>query len=220
MFWSVSDRFVTARKSMQTGRTGALTHKFTKQGRVRIFRNERIQSTPLDPKLMFWGVSDHFDTARNLMQNWPNWCHYHTSSLSKVASEFFSTNAPIHSIGPKTQVLGCFGPFHYCTKVDAKLAELVPLSHKFSKQSRVGIFRIECTRSTPFDPKLMFWGISDRFVTVRKSMQNWLNRCHLRTSSLNKVASEFFATNAPDPFHWTQSSYFGEFRTISIQHES
>jgi hypothetical protein len=53
-------------------------------------------------------------------------------------------------------------PFHqelkfcYCTKVDAKLAELVPSSHKFNKQSRVGIFRNERTRSTPFDQKLKF----------------------------------------------------------------
>jgi hypothetical protein len=39
----------------------------------------------------------------------------------------------IHSIGPKTHVLGRFGPFRYCTKVDAKLAELVPLTHKFVK---------------------------------------------------------------------------------------
>jgi hypothetical protein len=30
-------------------------------------------------------------------------------------------------------------------KVDAKLAELVPLSHKFRKQSRVEIFRNERT---------------------------------------------------------------------------
>jgi hypothetical protein len=46
------------------------------------FRNERTQSTPLDPKLMF---------------------------------------------------LGRFGPFRYCTKVDAKLAKLAPLTHKFAK---------------------------------------------------------------------------------------
>jgi hypothetical protein len=67
---------------------------------------------------------------------------------------------------------GRFGPFRYCTKVDAKLAELVPLAHKFAKQSRVTIFRNECTRSTPLDPKLMFWGDLDRFVTTRKLMQN------------------------------------------------
>jgi hypothetical protein len=51
-------------------------------------------------------------------------------------------------------------------KVDAKLAELVPLSHKFGKQSRVGIFHNERTRSTPFYPKLMFWRISGCFVTA------------------------------------------------------
>jgi hypothetical protein len=33
-----------------------LMHKLVRQSRVGIFRNKRIQSTPLDPKLMFWGV--------------------------------------------------------------------------------------------------------------------------------------------------------------------
>jgi hypothetical protein len=69
--------------------------------------------------------------------------------------------------------LGRFEPFRYSTKVDAKLAELVPLSHKFAKKSRVGILRNERTRSTPFDPKHKFWGVSNRFVSARKSMQNW-----------------------------------------------
>jgi hypothetical protein len=46
----------------------------------------------------------------------------------------------MHSIGPKTHVLGRFGPFHYGTKVDAKLAELAPLTLKFAKRSCVGIF--------------------------------------------------------------------------------
>jgi hypothetical protein len=117
---------------------------------------------------MFWGISDRFVTAEKLMQNWPTWCHYGTSSLNKVASEFFATNAPDPLHLPKTHVLGHFGPFRYCTKVDAKLADLVPLSHKFAK----------------------------------------------------KVASEFFATNALDPLHLTQNSYFGALRTISFLHES
>jgi hypothetical protein len=59
--------------------------------------------------------------------------------------------------------LGRFGPFHYCTKVDAKLAELAPLTHKFAKQSSVGTFHNERNRSTPFDPKLYFWAVSDHF---------------------------------------------------------
>jgi hypothetical protein len=74
----------------------------------------------------------------------------------------------IKSDGPKTHVLGRFAPFHYCTKVNAKLAELVPLTHKFAKQSRVLIFRNKRTRSNPLDQKLKFWGISDHFVTAPK----------------------------------------------------
>ena len=45
-------------------------------------------------------------------------------------------------------------PFGCRTKLGAKRAELV---QKFMPRSRVGIFRNECTRSTPLDPKLMFW---------------------------------------------------------------
>jgi hypothetical protein len=82
---------------------------------------------------------------------------------------------PIHSIGRKTHVLGRFGPFLYSTKVYAKLAELVPLSHKFAKKSRVRIFGNERTRSTPLDPQLMFWSISDRFVTPQKLIQTGRN---------------------------------------------
>jgi hypothetical protein len=40
---------------------------------------------------------------------------------------------PIHSIGQKTHDLARFGPFRYCTKVDAKLAEQGPLTHKFAE---------------------------------------------------------------------------------------
>jgi hypothetical protein len=48
-------------------------------------------------------------------------------------------------LDPKLMLWGCFGPFHYCMKVDAKLAELAPLTHKFAKRSCVGIFRNERT---------------------------------------------------------------------------
>jgi hypothetical protein len=130
-------------------------------------------------------------------------------SLNEVVMNFFATNAhdPLH--WTQNSCFGRCGPFRYSTKVDAKLAELVPLTHKFAQRSCVKIFRNERTWSTLLDPKLMFWGISDRFLTAWKSMQNWPNRCHKRTSSLNKLTSEFFATIAPDPLHWTQNSCFG-----------
>jgi hypothetical protein len=69
-------------------------------------------------------------------------------------------------------------PSGFHQKVDAKLAELVPLTHKFPKRSCFKIFQNECTQSFPLDPKLMFWGISDRFVAARKSWQNWPNRSY------------------------------------------
>ena len=56
--------------------------KFMPRCLVRSFCNERSRSTPLDPKLMFGCVSprsaafwNSFATARNLVQNTPNWCN-------------------------------------------------------------------------------------------------------------------------------------------------
>src|SRR6185437_14105503 len=49
------------------------------------------------------------------------------------------------------------GPFGCLTKLGAKRDGLV---HKFVPRSRVGIFRNECTRSTPLDPKLPVWCVS------------------------------------------------------------
>ena len=58
------------------------------------------------------------------------------------------------------------GSFDCLTKLGAKRAELV---QKFVPRSRVGIFRTKRTRSTPLDPKLMFWCVSyylGAFLTV------------------------------------------------------
>src|SRR6185312_11675712 len=107
------------------------------------------------------------------------------------------------------------GPFGCLTKLGAKRAELV---QKFVPRTCVEIFHNECTRSTPLDPKLMFWFVSyylGAFGTV------WLpyeNRCKTgRTSdSGHEVVSEFFATNAPDPPHWTLNRCFGAFHTIWV----
>jgi hypothetical protein len=81
-------------------------------------------------------------------------------------------------MGPQTHVLGHFGLFRYCMNFSEKHAELVQLTHKFVQRSRFGIFFNERTRSTPLDPKLMFWGILDHFVIARTSEQtvpNWCN---------------------------------------------
>jgi hypothetical protein len=61
----------------------------------------------------------------------------------KLRWTFSQRKHRIHSIGPKTHVFGRFGLFCYSTKVDARLAELVPLMRKFAKQSRIRIFNDE-----------------------------------------------------------------------------
>jgi hypothetical protein len=90
-----------------------------------------------------------FQTVLLLHENRCKTCRTRTinTQVRKTQSRrnFSQRTHPIHSISAKTHVLGHFGPFRYRTKVDAKLAELVPLTQKFAKQSRVGIFRNEHT---------------------------------------------------------------------------
>ena len=69
-------------------------------------------------------------------------------------------------LGPKlmfwciSQCLDAFWIVCNCTKLVAKRVELVQLMQKFAPRSRIGIFHNECTQSTPLDPKLMFWCVS------------------------------------------------------------
>jgi hypothetical protein len=51
----------------------------------------------------------------------------------KLRWNFSQQTHLIQSIVPKTHILAHFGPFRCCTKVDAKLAELMPFKHKFGK---------------------------------------------------------------------------------------
>jgi len=81
-----------------------LVENFVKRSRIGIFRNERTRSTPLDTKLMFWGVSYYlgaFGTA---------WLPYDTRSktgrtsakvcATKSRQNFSVRTHPIHPIGP------------------------------------------------------------------------------------------------------------------------
>ena len=100
-------------------------------------------------------------------------------------------------------------PFHYCTKLGAKRAELVQLMQKFMRRSRSGTFLYEHARSTPLDSKthvllhfVKFGCIGDRFATA-------LNSCH-------EVASELFTTNARERHHGTLNSCFVPYRKVWV----
>ena len=85
--------------------------------------------------------------------------------------------------------LGAFGtpPFGCLTKLVTKPADLV---QKFMPRSRIGIFRNECTRSSPLDPKPTFWCVlfyMGEFGTV------WLpyeTRCKTGRTSAKVLATK------------------------------
>jgi hypothetical protein len=62
----------------------------------------------------------------------------------------------------------------------------------------------------------MFGCIWDNFDTTRNSVQNGTKCCSCCKSSNYEVTSKFFATNTPDPHHWTLNSCFGVFHTVLV----
>ena len=64
--------------------------------------------------------------------------------------------------------------FRCYTKLGTKRNDLL---QKFVSRSRVGIFRNECTRSTPLDPKLMFWCLSYNFGALETVWLTYKTRC-------------------------------------------
>ena len=117
----------------------------------------------------FGCIWDHYATAQT-------WCKTRQTGVinakvraTKSCRNFSQWTLLIHTIGPKTHVLVRFfsvwvhfGPFRYCTKLGAKLSNLVQLMQKFVTQSLVRISRNLRSRSTQLDPKLMFSCVSFR----------------------------------------------------------
>ena len=155
--------------------------KSMQRSRVGIFRTERIRSTPLYPELMFWYVSYYLGVFGTIWLPYENQCKMGRTSAKVRAKKLWRIfTQRMHPIHPHWTLNWCFGAFHTiwvhlgpfgCVmKLGAKWSDLV---QKFVPRSRSGIFRNEGTRSTPLDPKLMFFA----FRTI------W-----------HEVALEFFAT--------------------------
>jgi len=141
------------------------------------------------------------------------------SSCHEVTSEFFATKAPDPPHWTLNSYFGAFftirvalGPIGCHTTLSAKRVKLV---QKFVPQSRVGIFRNECTRSTPLDPKLLFLYFLyylGAFGTV------WLpsnTKCKTGQTGgkVRAMKSRWNFSNAPDPPHWPLNSCSGAFHT-------
>jgi hypothetical protein len=144
------------------------------------------QTQPLVPKLMFWGISDRLVAAQTSVQTGRTGAINGQVSATKSRRNFSQRTHPIHPIGPQTHVLGRFGLFRYYTIFGAKWAKLMPLMNKFVQRNRVEIFRNERTRSTLLDAKLIFWGLSDCFVTARTSGPNGCINAEVRAIKLRR----------------------------------
>ena len=95
-----------------------LMQKFMSRCRVRIFRNERSRSTPLDLKLMFWSVSFHLGAFGTVSLLHETRCKMGQPvainakvRARKSRQNFSKLTLPIHTIGPYAQVFICFFPF-------------------------------------------------------------------------------------------------------------
>ena len=147
---------------------------------------------------MFWCVSfssgaflNSFATARNLVENAPNWCNCCKSSCNDFLLKFFATNAPDPHHWTLNSFFGAFlsvwlhlEPFRNCTKLGAKWANLVQLMQEFVPQSLIRISRKDTpdphnwTLSTCFHAFLSFWVHLGPLCYCTNLMQNTPNWCN------------------------------------------
>ena len=118
-------------------------------------------------------------------------------------------------------------PFGWHTKLGAKRAELV---QKFVPRSRVGLFRNECTRSTPLEPKLTFWCFSYYLLSFGTTWLPYEFRCKTgRTSAKFRATkwrrnfrNECTRSTPLDPklMFWSVSYYLSAFRIVWLPYKT
>ena len=142
--------------------------KFVPGCRVGILHNEHTRSTPLDLKLTFWCVSNYLGASGTVCLLYKT--RYKTGRTSakvratKSRRIFRNERTRSAPLDPKltfwciSYYLGAFGTVCLPYETRCKMGRTI---QKFVPRSRVRIFRNERTRSTPLDPKLTFWCVSN-----------------------------------------------------------
>ena len=118
---------------------------------------------------------------------------------------------------------GCFwNRFRYCTKLAAKRAKLVQLMQKFMPRSHVGIFRNERTQSPHWILNSCFGALQSvgmylgSFRNCMKLDAKQGQLVQLMQKFVPRFTSGFFATNTPNPHHWTLNTCFGAFLSVWV----
>ena len=104
------------------------------------------------------------------------------------------------------------------------------LVQKFVPRSRIGIFRNEYTRSTPLDPKLMFWCVSYRFGALWTVRLPYETRCKtgqlvqkfVPRSRIRIFRNKHTRSIPLDPklTFWSMSNYLGASGTVWLLHKT
>ena len=125
-----------------------LVQKFVKRSRIGIFRNERIRSNALDPKLTFWCVSYYLGAFGTALLPYETRCKTGRTSAKVRATKSHRTFRnertrstpldPILTFWCVRTIWVHSGLFSCLTKLVTKLAELV---QNFVPRSGVGFFR-------------------------------------------------------------------------------
>ena len=88
-----------------------LVQSFVPRSRIRIFRNERTRSTPLDPKLMFWFVSYRLGAFGTIRLPYETRCKTGRTNAKVCATKshqnFSQRTHSIHSIWVHLRPFGC-----------------------------------------------------------------------------------------------------------------
>ena len=151
---------------------------------------------------MFWCISFRLGALGTVSLLHETRCK---SSCHKVSSEFLETYAP----DPHNWTLSsCFHaflsvcvhlePFRYYNKLETKQVTLVQLMEKFVPRCLVTISCNERSRSTPLDPKLIFWCISFRLGAFGTISQLHETRCKM--GQLGAINARVRATKSHQNF--------------------
>src|SRR6187455_3006062 len=173
MFWFILVSFVTVQKTMQMLHLmhpfGLLTKPCTVSGQK---RNERTQSTFLDPIVMFGFVLVTFVTVQKTMQML-HLMHPFGSLTKRCTVSIQKQNERTQSTFLDPIVMFLFGLVSFVTV--QKTMQMLHLMHPFgslTKRCTVSIQKQnERTQSMFLDLIVMFWFGLVSFVTVQKTMQ-------------------------------------------------
>src|SRR5579859_8071880 len=148
------------------------------------------------------------------------WAVLATRGAKKVAVDFFESNAPNPPRVTQNSCLVCFRNFGFGHQNSCEPRPRAPFWPLVERKKLQLIFRIERTKSTPFDPKLMSGVFSQFRFRSPKLVGNLTPRAVLATCAAKKNSVDLFESNAPYPPRLTQNSCLVCFHSFGFGHQN